>query len=50
MLVRGEDRFGHFLTPPVPTGDFTSDAMEMCTQIDKDQVIYYYQGTTPRHR
>ncbi len=50
VLVRGEDRFGHFLTPPTPTGDFTPDAMEMCTQIDKDQVVYYYQGTTPRHR
>ena len=50
VLVRGEDRFGHFVTPPVPTGDFTPDALEMCTQIDKDQVAYYYQGTTPRHR
>ena len=50
VLVRGEDRFGHFLTPPVPTGDFTPDAMEMCTEIDKDQVAYYYQGTAPRHR
>jgi ectoine hydroxylase-related dioxygenase (phytanoyl-CoA dioxygenase family) len=49
VLVRGEDRFGHFVTPPAPTGDFTPEALEMCAQIDSEQVAYLYQGTEPRY-
>jgi non-heme Fe2+,alpha-ketoglutarate-dependent halogenase len=50
VLVRGEDRYGHFVTPPAPTGDFTPEALAMCNQIDSEQVAYFYQGTEPRYR
>jgi len=50
VLVRGEDRYGHFVAPPRPTGDFTPDALDMCTRIDREQAAYFYQGTEPRYR
>jgi hypothetical protein len=48
VLVRGEDQFGHFLTPPPPTSDFSPETLAMCTRIEQEQASYLYQGTEPR--
>jgi ectoine hydroxylase-related dioxygenase (phytanoyl-CoA dioxygenase family) len=50
VLVRGEDRYGHFVTLPAPTGDFMPEALEMCTEIDREQAAYFYRGTEPRYK
>jgi len=44
LLVRGEDRFGHFIAPPLPTENFPPAAVELCRRMDADTQAYLYAG------
>ena len=41
-LVQGEDRFGHFVTPPPPTEEFAPDMVELVRKIAADTTSYLY--------
>ena len=43
MLVRGEDRYGHFIPVTPPKGLFHPDDMARFRQIAKDEENYYYK-------
>lgn len=47
-LVRGEDRFGHFITPPRPAADFSPDAVAFHDAMIADQAIYLYRDVDSR--
>lgn len=42
-LVRGEDRFGHFITPPRPAADFAPEAVAFHDAMIADQAKYLYR-------
>ncbi|MFP6743340.1 MAG: phytanoyl-CoA dioxygenase family protein [Alphaproteobacteria bacterium] len=42
-LVRGEDRYGHFTTPPRPTADFAPEAVAFHDKMIADQSEYLYR-------
>lgn len=42
-LVRGEDRFGHFITPPRPSADFSAEAVAFHDAMIADQAKYLYR-------
>ena len=44
MLVRGEDRYGHFEMEPVPARDFDPVAVAMYRKSDEAQRAVYYRG------
>jgi ectoine hydroxylase-related dioxygenase (phytanoyl-CoA dioxygenase family) len=51
VLVRGEDRFGHFVNPPLPTAEFAPEAVAMVMRMDEDQTAYLYEGAARKgHR
>lgn len=47
VLVRGRDRFGHFITPPRPTTEFADEALDLIRSIDADTRAYLYAGAAP---
>jgi hypothetical protein len=42
VLVRGENRYGHFVTPPRPMIEFAPEAIELIRTIDADTASYLY--------
>ena len=46
-LVRGEDRFGHFITPPRPAADFAPEAVAFHDAMIADQAKYLYREVEP---
>jgi hypothetical protein len=41
-LVRGEDRYRHFITPPRPVTEFSPEAIELVSGIEADTNAYLY--------
>jgi ectoine hydroxylase-related dioxygenase (phytanoyl-CoA dioxygenase family) len=50
VLVRGEDRFHHFVNPPLPTVEFAPDAVAMVARMDEDQTTFLYEGAAQKGR
>ena len=40
--IRGEDRFHHFVNPPLPTTEFADDALAMVRDIDANATSFLY--------
>ena len=47
VLVRGEDRHGHFIEPPRPAADFAPEAVAYHDQMVADQSRYLYREVEP---
>ena len=45
MLVRGEDRFGHFEAEPAPVSDMHPDAVALHKRITETRQGFIYRGT-----
>ena len=43
VLVRGEDRYGHFIEPPRPTADFAPEAVAYHDAMVAEQASYLYR-------